>query len=264
MAAKEAEIGFLTEELHKAREECASFRETSRRNLEEERSSTLPQDVHERNRQLLRTLEQYMQEFEMVEADNQGLRNSLRIYEGSPKRVANQLAGLTDHVTSDHKQKIDAAAMGKESLEAKDEVCKLQIATVCRLPKPKTKYADCQSPQEGELCNLLETLPSLSCLMQASESQKGGSSSIEDAVVTTLCRSTPQRFETVRTKLCRQADMVLEGVLQDFCHSQMLIRRATADCDDAQALDFGSLLSRLRSAVADRGKCDVVSEVSSS
>lgn len=57
--------------------------------------------------------------------------------------------------------------------------------------------------------------------------------------------------------------MALEGVIQDFCHVQMLIERATSDYANVQCHDFSGLLSRLRSVVADRCKHDLVTKAAS-
>jgi hypothetical protein len=281
-AAKDLKTATLVQKLKATREEATALKDQNsslEKKLEEKKvgqgTSTFDHELNERNRQLLTTLEQFTHEHREVEAENKSLRESVKAFEESLEKMAGQHAELMGHVN--HKQKIKhTMQLKEENLKLKDEVRRLR----------KECYS-LQVSQRGSRV-VLEALPSLSSVLPASSRSISHAPSPRKHPVQELCAPSPRltplttpqkdgtptprksgaaprrpssaRLDSVRTRLCKEADVSVDGVLQDFSHAQMLMERATADYDNVQCRDFSSLLSRLRAVVADRRGHQVASQ----
>lgn len=218
-------------------EECITLRKKIQEQMETVNSATLATDMQARNYQLFCTVEHFKQQCQVLEVDNHSLRQSVEVFE---EMFGNVYAASDSKFTLDASQeekRTHTIQLKEENNTLREQLCTIQ-KEFCAL-QVKTRET------------MLETLPSVSCLLQAGSSQ---SSSLvgTDVCSTMLNHFVPQRFESVRAKLCRQADTALEGILQDWSHAQLLMEHATTDYDNAKCHDFSGLLHRLRSVSACR------------
>merc|ERR1719272_1245411 len=182
-------------------------------------------NVHIRNSELLLTLEQFKQDCETLQAENQGLRESVAAFEDNLDKVAGQNAKMMGH--TNHKQKIMYTMKLQESnTKLREEVNKM-----------RKKYLALEASKRG---TLFEALPSLSALLPACCPSQSRSTLSGVAAA-------PPRPQG----LSQAHEIVLEAVIQDFLHLRALLERAVseveiADQGQTQSNDMSMLLKRLR------------------